>query len=125
VEVYVVVERHDLAERGGPQPCERVPAHRQQYERHVELEGLGGALGDADAVAHHLEHRAPPVLDELEYEEGDVEGAPEGDHPYPLPVLMDEVHSHVHAPLQWAPVAGRHHRPRQRLGRHVHLVRRP
>ena len=125
VEVYVVVERHDLAERSGPEPRQRVPAHWEQYERHVELEGLCGAFGDADAVAHHLKHCTPPVLNELEYEEGNVEDTPQREHPYPLPVLVDEVDGLVNAPLQWAPVAGGYHRPRQTCRRHVHLVRRP
>jgi hypothetical protein len=104
VEVDVVVKGYDLPERRRPERSQRVPADGQQNERHVELKRLGGALGDADAVAHDLERGAALILLELVHEQADVDSKPQRDEPYPLPVLVDEVHGPGHVPLQRAPV---------------------
>lgn len=109
VEVYVVVKWYDAAERSRSECCQRVSAHREEYEGHVQLGRLGGALGDADAIPHHLEDSPIPVLYELEYEEGNVGDPPQRQDPYPLPVLVDEVDGLVNPSLHWAPVTGWNH----------------
>uniref|UniRef100_A0A8R7UJR4 Uncharacterized protein n=1 Tax=Triticum urartu TaxID=4572 RepID=A0A8R7UJR4_TRIUA len=92
VEVEVVVERHDPPGGGAvAEPRDGVAAHGEEHERHVELERLGAALGDAHAVAHHLEHGAPPVLHELPGEEAGADGEPQDDHPATAPVVLQEV----------------------------------
>jgi len=92
VEVDVVVERDGGAEScPGPEPGDGVPADGEQDERHVELGGLGAALGDADAVAHHVERRVAAVRGELPGEERRVDGQPQRHHPHALPVVLHEV----------------------------------
>ena len=91
VEVDVVVERDDAAEKRRPELGESSPADGEEDERHVELEGLGGAFGQAEAPAHDLVRRSVLILVVLPGEEDDVDCDPQSDHPNPLPVLKDEL----------------------------------
>lgn len=122
VEVDVVIEGYDMAERSGPERRQRVPADGQQDEGHVELEGLGSALGNADTVSHHLERGSALVLLELVHEQGEVDSQPQSHEPYPLPVLVDEVHCLGQVSLQWASVPRWDHRSRQARWRPLELL---
>lgn len=92
VEIEVVVEGDGVAELGlVADPGDGVAADGEENEGHVELEGLGGALGGADAVAHDVVDGAVAVLDELPGEEARADAEPEGHDPHPLPVVLQKV----------------------------------
>ena len=77
VEINVVVERYDVAELGSAsQPCDGVSADGEEDDGHVELEGLGGAFGGGDAVAHDVEDGAVLVLDEFPGEKAGADSEP-------------------------------------------------
>lgn len=91
MEVDVVVQWQGAGEAGGAQPGDGVPAHREEDEGHVKLQGLGGALGGGDTVAHDTERVPVAVLYEFPGEEPSHEGDPQGHYPQPLPILLHVV----------------------------------
>lgn len=92
VEVEIVVEGEGGAEPGlVAEPGDGVAADGEEDEGHVELEGLGGALGHAHAVAHHLENLSVPVLDVFVSEEGSHDCNPHSHHPNSLPIVQQQV----------------------------------
>lgn len=109
MEVDVVIEGDDGAELGArTEPGDGVPANGEEDEGHVELGGLGTALGDADAVAHDVERRVALVRHELPGEEAGVDGQPQRHHPHPLPVVLHEVGQPPEPPPERVPVVRRH-----------------
>lgn len=90
VQVEAVIEGEDIAEEGGAKPGDGVPADREENKRHVELEGLGCALGGAHAIAHHLETIAMLVLQKLPHEQTCHGSYPQAYHPHALPFIMHE-----------------------------------
>lgn len=92
MEVDIVVKRDNSAKLGlTPKPSNSIPTNREKDDGHVELEGLGGALGRGDTVAHDMEDGSIAVLDELPGEEAGANGEPERENPNALPVVLDEV----------------------------------
>ena len=58
------------------QPCDGVSADGEEDDGHVEFEGLGGAFGSGDAVAHDVEDCAVLVLDEFPGEKAGADSEP-------------------------------------------------
>lgn len=91
VEVDVVVKRDETGEGGGAEESDGDAADGEEDEGHVELEGLGGALGGEEAVAHDGEGGLVFVLEELPEEEGEHGGDPGGEDPEAAPVVVEVV----------------------------------
>ena len=58
------------------QPCDGVSADGEKDDGHVEFEGLGGAFGSGDAIAHDVEDGAVLVLDEFPGEKAGADSEP-------------------------------------------------
>lgn len=91
MEVNVVIKGNEKAKACGTKPGDGIPAGGQEDESHVELEGLGRALGSKQAVAHDLKRGLVFVLEELPEEQTHQDSYPESQNPDPLPVLLQVV----------------------------------
>lgn len=77
MEVNIVIKRDNSAKLGRtPEPSNGIPTNREKNNGHIELEGLSGALGGGDTVAHDMEDGPTAVLDELPGEKSGANGEP-------------------------------------------------
>lgn len=107
VEVEIVIERDHHAEFGlVPEPCDGVPADWEKNQSHVELGQFCTTFGNADAVAHNVEHGSLPVLVELPGEKADHGDQPHQEQPHPLPVVFQEVLGLFVVPLEGVALLG-------------------
>lgn len=99
VKVDVIIEGDDRADpTAGAEPRDCVPADGEENHGHVELEGLGGPFGGAEAVTHDLERHPVPVLNELPREQCHANRQPEGHDPRPPPVRPEQDLGPRHGP---------------------------
>lgn len=107
VKIEVVIEWNNQSQLGpGPEPSYGIPADGEEDDGHVEFEGLGGALGGGDTIAHDMKDGTMTVLDKFPGEEAGADGEPEGDHPDSLPIVLHEVGESLTAAAEGVVVLG-------------------
>jgi hypothetical protein len=91
VKCDIIVKGNKIAGPGGPEPGECVAAHRQQHQRHVQLQRLGRTFGRRQAIPHHSERLHASVLHEFPDKKCSHHRYPEHDDPGAAPVLLCRV----------------------------------